>query len=497
MNAIALGVALPLLAAFLTPSLHRLSRLAAYLLGPITLVALLVVIAKVAFDDGGTPFSMTPFSIALGGFAPPLGINFYVDGVALLFAALIAIMALLLWPWSLPESSSAERPRQYALTLLLIAASTGLCLSGDLFNIYVFYELLSVASFGLVAAKGSRSSLNAAFRYLVLSAFGTVMMLTGIALIYSAAGTLNLAQLAEIASTALNDKQALAAFALILLGIGVKAELFPVNQWVPEVYATTDRRVAALLAGLVSKIAALIVLRLLVLIFPGDESRELLLLLGAIGVLLGELAAWRATDMPRMLAYSSIGQLSLVFIAFAIPGEAGVLAGLALALHHLIIKPALFLLASRWGGALRGLSGIAWRGQLWPALLFVVLGMSLVGVPPLPGFWAKFLLIKALLAEAGTLHYIALTVVLSATVLEANYLFTLAVSMFHRDEATPERMERHARVDWITSLLLVAALLAVTLLIVSVGDELTRIAAQAADVTVYIETVNPLAEPAQ
>ncbi|MCB1738242.1 MAG: NADH-quinone oxidoreductase subunit J, partial [Gammaproteobacteria bacterium] len=238
--------------------------------------------------------------------------------------------------------------------------------------------------------------------------------------------------LGQLAPDALADPVGMAAFALLLLGFGVKAELFPVNTWVPEVYAGSTARVAGLLAGVVSKLAVLVVVRLLVVVFPHDETRMLLLALGVLGVLSGELAAWAAKDMRRMLAFSSIGQLGMIFIAFSLPGEAGWIAGLALVLHHLVVKSGLFLIADRWGGSLAVLTGAA-RVSPFGAGLFVLFALSLIGVPPLPGFWAKLQLVSGLVDAGGGAYMTALAVFLGATVIEANYLFRLAVAMYADD----------------------------------------------------------------
>jgi formate hydrogenlyase subunit 3/multisubunit Na+/H+ antiporter MnhD subunit len=477
MNLIALPVALPLLAAFLLQPTARVSGRLARILGPLVLVAsgwLLV--------DQWIEFPGNPFTLALGGFAPPMGIVFYVDRLALLFACAVPLFGLLFWP------RGEGRVREDALMLLLVASGTGLALSGDLFNLYVFYELAAVASFGLVAANGTGRGYVATIRYLLISGFGSVLALIGVAIIYTLAGTLTLADLARLAPETLNNPLGLAAFAALLIGFGVKGELFPVNTWVPEVYATAPRRVTAVLAGLVSKLAVLVVVRLLVLVFPQPEAHHLLLVLGLLGMVSGELAAWRARDFPRMLALSSIGQLGMVFIAFSIPGEVGLLAGLAVALHHLLVKPALFALAERWGGALDSLAG-AGRSAPVAAGLFVLFSLSLIGVPPLPGFWTKLLVLTGLAQEGGTLHLTAFAAILAVTVLEANYLFRLAARLYRKVDSPPAP---HARTDIAAAVLLGVAVVAVTLAVDPVGDVLQATARQAADVTAYVATVFPV-----
>jgi len=487
MSYIILTVVLPLLAAFLLPVFARVSMSLTRYIGPVILL--------LAFVQTGVVwhYMTQPFMFTLGGFAPGTGIVFYVDQLSILFTALVLFMTLLLWPYA-----SSTTVREYSLTLLLAAAACGLALSGDLFNIYVFYELASVASFGLVAAAASSAAYLAATRYVIISGLGTVLALTGIALVYTQTGSLNLAQLAQLAPQQLDNGIGIAAFLLILLGIGVKAELFPVNTWVPEVYATAGKRVSALLAGLVSKLAVLVLVRILVLMFNTDTALQLLLFLGVLGVISGELAAWRSKDMSRMLAYSSIGQLGMVFVAFSIPGEAGLYAGIAIALHHLLVKPALFLLAEKWGKSLDGLRGAA-KASPTAAILLVLFALSLVGVPPFPGFWAKLLLVMGLISQDAPAYTLALAVILVATVIEANYFFKLIISLYDKTQAqgseASDAAQSHSRLNLATSGLLAAALIGALFFIAPLGEKLKHTANQAADVKLYIATVFPAGGP--
>ncbi|MEZ5541876.1 MAG: proton-conducting transporter membrane subunit [Pseudomonadota bacterium] len=476
---------LPLLAAFLLPLVARASGAAGRLFGPLVL-AVNCVIGLQAWEAVSAQTQV----FALGGFAPPFGVVFYVDRLALLFAIAVSLGVLLLWP---SGGADADGQRERTLTLVLAAAATGLALSGDLFNIYVFYELTAVASYGLAAARRSGPAYAAAIRYVVISSFGAALMLIGIALVYMSTGTLNLAQLAQLAPGALDGPLGLAAFVFILIGAGVKAELFPVNTWVPEVYAAASRRVAGLLAGIVSKLALLILVRLLVLVFRQPEAQQIMLLLGVLGVVTGELAAWYARDLARMLAYSSIGQLGVMFIAFSIPGAAGLYAGLAVALHHMVVKPALFLLAERQGGALHRLAG-SYQAAPLACALFVLLALSLIGIPPLPGFWAKFLVVTTALAQPGPAYLLAVCVILLAAVVEASYLFRVVVQLYrHVPEATAGA--GHAGATLTVSAGLGLALVAAVFWLAPLGDTLQGIADRAADRDAYIETVYPAGVP--
>jgi len=475
---IILTFAVPLLLAFLLPTVSRVSFTLSKLLAPLVLIALAVMVGCIwRFHD-------ETFVLHIGNFAGPQGIVFYIDRLALLFAFAVPVITVLMWPWYFDREESSElKTRKLSLTLLLVAASAGMSLSGDIFNLYVFYELLAVASYGLIAGgdqKADGSSYAAAFRYLMISALGSVFALLGIALIYFQAGTLNLAHLSEMKQV-LDSPAGLIAFVFILLGFGVKAELFPVNSWVPEAYMASSKRVAGLLAGLVSKLAVLVIIKVLVLIYPQDEARQLLLVLGVIGVLIGEFSAMKAQDMTRMLSWSSIAQLGLVFIAFSIPGKAGMLAGLAIALHHMITKPALFLIAERWGGSLQQLGGRAASSPIM-AVLFVLFALSMVGVPPLPGFWAKFLLVSGLSVQQA---WLAIGIVLVMTVIEANYLYRVVSSLYSKDKIQ-STTSGHRKADVFGAMILGGILIVTSIQIQTIGRTLEDIASDAIDVKSYI-----------
>lgn len=480
MNAAIWLVALPLLSAFLLPlAYRRLSSYAGWIFPGVLAVNFFIAIGLWQSIS-----AQGPQTVVMGGFPAPLGIVFYLDWLALLL-----VLALNLFTLILAFGHWRGQVRVETLLLLTVGGGSGLVLSGDLFNVYVFYEIVAVASYGLSAANGKSSAYAAALRYLLLGALGSALALLGIALIYSQTGTLNLAHLASLAPQLLQNGIGVAAFMLLLIGFGVKAELFPVNTWVPEVYSSTDARVAALLAGVVSKLSLVVILRLLVLIYGDSTGAQLLFLLGVLGVLTGELAAFRAPTLRQALAYSSIGQLGVMAVAFSIPGPAGIAAGLALVFHHLLVKSAFFLLTVDWGGPLERLRGAAWKSPL-AAALFVLLALSLIGVPPLPGFWAKFLLIKAALLSGGWYHW-ALLIILGATVIETLYLMRVA-RLLYSQSATPPPTPRSSELR--PALLLGALLLLPVLMLNPLSRHLDEIALQSADSKIYVQQSLPAFE---
>jgi formate hydrogenlyase subunit 3/multisubunit Na+/H+ antiporter MnhD subunit len=483
LNAVILPVVLPLLAAFLMQPLAQVSARAARLLGPLTLAASLVLLLQAWPLPGSEPMVVT-----FAGFLPPMGIIFYVDRLALTFAVAVPIFTLLSWGWVNDPGKSEKKAREDALMLLMAAAATGLSLSGDLFNMFVCYELVALSSFGLVILKGTGPAHIATLRYLLISAFGSLLALLGIAILYAQTGTLNLAQIGQLAPVTLHNPPGLLAFAFMLLGFGVKAELFPVNTWVPEVYATAPARIAGLLAGLVSKLAALVVLRLLVVVYQGTSATELLLVLGALTVLFGDFSAWRSQDFPRMISYSSIAQLGLVFIGFSLPGPWGILAGLSVALHHLFVKTGMFNLATRWPGAMDSVAGDA-RHSPVAAGLYLLFALSLTGIPPLPGFWAKFLVVVGLAQQGSSVHLAVLAAVLLGSILKAHYLFRFAVKLYATN-AEPQA-PGHSRWRLGVAALIGIAVCATALYAVPLGERLRATAHQAADRDIYIRAVFP------
>ena len=482
MNAIWL-IALPLIAAFLLPIIYQQSQSVGRVLLPTVLLINLLIAAFLwrYIGHAGTQY------IAMGGFPIPMGIVFYVDSFALLFVMMLNLGTALLW-----LGKPLINIREEVILLVVVAAGCGLVLSGDLFNVYVFYEILAVASYGLAASGNTPAGYAASIRYLILGSLGSSLMLLGITILYALTGTLNLAHFASM-SAQLNSPVGLVAFVLILIGLGVKAELFPVNTWVPEVYSTAPVRIAALLGGIVSKLAFVVILRLLVLIYSDSHAYLLLLALGTFGVLAGELAALRSSHLRQVLAYSSIGQLGLIAIAFSIPNEWGVFAGIAIALHHTLAKSALFMLADKWGGYINHLAGAYYSGKV-STILFLLLALSLIGIPPLPGFWAKLLLLQAGLSVENSWYHVAIAVVLLATVIETAYFVKILRVLFQpptQPVAAPRWTELLPALSF--ALLLVVA----TVNLSSVSEQLKQIAIQAADAQAYIIHTQPAWHPYQ
>jgi formate hydrogenlyase subunit 3/multisubunit Na+/H+ antiporter MnhD subunit len=376
-----------------------------------------------------------PASIAIGGWAAPLGITLRADGLAALMIAMTALVGLgvcvqALAAWGL-RPTAVEDPRRarmrmgfWPLWLSTLAALNGLYLSGDLFNLYVTFEILGLAAVGLTALSGTRRALRAAFDYLVAGLAGSLLLLLGVALAYAAAGRVDLGVLPLLADSAAGR----IAIALIVSGVGLKAALFPLHFWMPAAHSSAAPAASAILSALVVKGALYLALRLLLEGgLAADALRWGLICLGAGGMAWGSVCALRADRLKLLVAYSTVAQIGLIMLAISVAGDP--LTGTAwqaaalLMLSHALAKAAMFLAVGRIAEELGHdrISGLN-RSDLRPGaaeFAFAIAAISLIGLPPTAGFVGKWVLIDGLIGQ-GAWPVVAL--VLTGTVLSVAYL---------------------------------------------------------------------------
>ena len=395
-------VAIPLGAAALAvllrrrPALQRGVMEAAVLL---MLVASALLLARVARGE--------TVVMAFGGWGAPVGITFVGDllGAALSTAAGVVALAVAIFA----RADVRERRRRAGfdpLFLGMLAAVNGAFLTGDLFNLYVWFELMLVTAVGLVTLDRRRAQIDGALRYAAMSMMGATFMLVGIGLLYGEAGTLDLAHLsATLAGRAPTVTLTTAAY-LLLAGLALKAGLFPLFFWLPASYHTAPISVAAALAGLLTKVAFYACLRILVVVFgvgtgaavvPGLPA--LLALLAAATMLVSVLAAIAQVDVRRLLALHVVGQVAYLVMGLALASSLGAAAAIFYTVHTMLVQTGLFLGAGAIARAGRGYDlrvvGGLMREHPYLSALFAVLALSISGIPPLSGFWAKALVIDA------------------------------------------------------------------------------------------------------
>ncbi len=336
------------------------------------------------------------------------GIALVYDGLSALFLLLVALVSAAVVLFGLRYMDAYDgRPLYYALLSLLIAGMNGAVLAGDVFNLYVFIEVASIASYALVAFGTGGREIEAAFKYLMLGAVASSSILLGIGLLYASTGLLNMADLGgAINAGQVPETTLLAVATLFLAGLGLKAAMMPFHAWLPDAHPSAPAPISAMLSGLLIKTLGIYALvRVLYVVIGMDGAlgaplQTLLLVLGCVSMVGGVLLALGQTDLKRLLAYSSISQMGFVLVALGTNTWLGVAAGIYHALNHALFKSALFLSAGsleRITGT-RDISRMGGIARIAPATTVGAVGasLSIAGVPPFNGFWSKLLILIAL-----------------------------------------------------------------------------------------------------
>lgn len=336
---------------------------------------------------------------AMGGWAEPLGIQLHLDGLAWSSSAMIAWIALAAVLFALGEARCQSD--FYFFLLLLVGGMQGVVLTGDLFNMFVFIEIFSIASFILIAYQGKPAGLLASLRYLLLSGASTSFFLIGVFLVYSQTGSLALHLIPDYRQGHAAPVLHLAAAALCI-GVGLKAAFVPLHAWLPSAHAAAPHPVSAMLSGVTIKISFLAVWRLIAAL--GTESfHALFVWIGPATALLGVTFALSQTDGKRLLAWSSISQMGLILASYGAGRAAGLNASLAHMFSHALFKSLLFLSVGaviHLGGGREVQSGAGRNPQPWLLLFFLIGALSIAGMPPLIGFLSKGLVGSAVKGSA-------------------------------------------------------------------------------------------------
>jgi multicomponent Na+:H+ antiporter subunit D len=355
--------------------------------------------------------------LELGGWPAPFGITFVAD----LFSAILVLTGVLGLTVAVYSAGAIDARRQafgyYPLLLVMLAGVCGAFLTGDLFNLYVWFEVLLVASFVLLTLGGEKAQLEGGLKYVALNLVASALFLAGIGVLYGLAGTVNLADLSVKLADVEPRGLVTAVAMLFLVAFGIKSAIVPLFFWLPASYHTPPVAVTAIFAGLLTKVGVYALVRVFTLVFMGDADlvQAILLVAAGLTMVIGVLGAVAQTDMRRLLSFHIVSQIGYLVMALGL-FTVSALAGLVYFLVHVsIAKSTLFLV----GGAVDRLQGtydLRRLGGLYatrPLLagLFLVAAMSLAGVPPFSGFLAKLALVEAGLAiDQGAIIAVALGV---------------------------------------------------------------------------------------
>jgi len=374
----------------------RLQRAISFCGSFVLLVCAMVLIWRVNLQDTVT--------LTAGNWPLPFGIEMTADrlGSALVLIAAVMVMITVLW-----QASDADiAPSTPGLHPLLHGLAAGACaafLAADLFNLYVWFEVALICSLGLLVQGGALRQLDAALKYFAMNLIGTLLLLTAVALLYAATGQLNFTAIG--AAARLDTPLMLPLIGLLVLAFLIKAASFPFFAWLPASYHTLPGPVLALFSALLSKIGICALIRTLGSTFQPTPELLFTMLgwIALLSMLSGVLGAAYHWDMRRILAFHSISQVGYMLLAIALASRAGNAAAIFFALHHSLVKAGLFLAAAliyRQTGHydLRRIGGL-YTAKPFLAVLFLLFALALVGIPPLSGFWGKYLIVSESLIQ--------------------------------------------------------------------------------------------------
>lgn len=389
-----------------------------------------------------------PLSYHLGGWPPPIGIEYVVSQASAFVVAVvssIAALGLLLGTRETRrEVTDGQQHLFYAAYLLCLAGLLGMAITGDAFNVFVFLEISSLSTYSLVAMGSRRRAFSAAFNYLILGTIGGTFVLIGIGLLYQVTGTLNVQDIAAQVQALENvdpdshNRTLTVAFAFMIVGLSLKLAVFPLHQWLPGAYAEAPAAVSAFLAGTATKVIYFQLLRTTVVFFGAAHvfgalhfGTHVLMPLSIVGMFVGSIAAIYQPTLNRMLAYSSVGQVGYLTLALSFGTEAGVQAGLLHLGAHALTKAGLFcvvaaIVAGIGSNRIHKLNGLGRRMPL-VAFAFVLGGVGLIGVPGTAGFVSKWALLQA--AFAGE-HYVVAGLVLLSSLVAVVYVWRIVEVMY-------------------------------------------------------------------
>ena len=401
-----LPVVVPLLGAALTLLLTRRPRLqrSVSVVGLAATLAVAVVLLVEAYRHG-------PVVVQVGGWPAPVGIVLVADQLAALMLVVSSAVTLCVLLYSIGQgrgetSESAPVSIYHPTYLVLTAGVTNAFLAGDLFNLFVGFEILLAASFVLITLGGTETRIRTGSTYVVVSILSSMIFLAAVGLVYAATGTLNMAQLAGRLD-GLPDAVRLALQLMLLLAFAIKAAVFPVSAWLPDSYPTAPAPVTAVFAGLLTKVGVYAIIRTETLLFPGGQVSALLMVVAGLTMLVGVLGAVAQSDMKRLFSFTLVSHIGYMIFGVALSTVAGLSGAIFYVVHHITIQTTLFLVAGlveeRAGSTdLRRLGGLARVAPLL-AVLFFIPAMNLAGIPPFSGFLGKLGLLQAGVAAGGVL----------------------------------------------------------------------------------------------
>ncbi|WP_180525538.1 Na+/H+ antiporter subunit D [Micrococcus lylae] len=408
-----LAVLLPVLGAALTFTLVRRPR-AQITLTILTLALTLVLnvgLLAVVWETGAA-------AVNIGGWVPPIGISLVVDRLSALMLVISSLitLAVLLYATAqgvVDEDEGGPVSIFHPTYLILVAGVSNAFLAGDLFNLYVGFEILLTASYVLLTLGGTGQRIRAGITYVVVSVISSMVFLVAIAMIYAATGTVNMADLAGKLGDLPTDVQ-MVLHVMLLVGFAIKAAVFPLSFWLPDSYPTAPAPVTAVFAGLLTKVGVYALIRTETLLFPGEHVNALLMVVAALTMVVGILGALAQSDLKRILSFTLVSHIGYMIFGLGLASELGLAATVFYVAHHITVQTGMFLVTglieNRAGTAnIDRLGSLAFVSPL-VAVLFFIPAMNLAGIPPFSGFFGKIGLLAGGVEQATPLAWVLVAV---------------------------------------------------------------------------------------
>ena len=428
----ALQVVVPMLVAPLVILLRpRGLAWAACTMASLLAFAIAIQLVQGVLDGGSTGYLM-------GSWPAPYGIELKVDAFSALLLLVItgaSVFTLIGGRESLDAQIDVGRqPYFYASWLLALAGLSGIVVAADAFNVFVFMEISSLASYVLIAGGPDRRALPSVFKYLIMGTIGATFYLIGVGLIYMMTGTLNLGDMELRIHAVADQRPILAAAGFITVGLALKAAIFPLHVWLPNAYTYAPHMVTAFLAACATKVSLYILLRFDFFVFQDNlaghafQFAAYLMPLAILGILVGSAVAMFEKNIKRLLAFSSIAQIGYMMLGASLVTVAGLTAGIVHIFNHALAKGALFLAVALFATVAAGLrlddlKGIA-RRMPWTFGAFVIAALSLIGIPGTAGFVSKWYLISAAM-ELGTAGLPLVAIILVSSLMAVVYVWRI------------------------------------------------------------------------
>ncbi len=455
-----------------------------WLAWPMTMLASMASVAISVFNIFAVIQEGQPIRYYLGDWVPPIGIEYVLDHLSAFVMLVINGVAFLVLIHA-KQIVSRELPGKempyYAAVVLMLCGFNGIVITGDLFNLYVFLEISSLSLYGLIAV-GEKQSPVAAFRYLIMGTIAASFYLLGIGFLYLKTGSLNMADVKAILPLLGDQPAVFIALALMVLGMGIKMALFPLHGWLPDSYTYAPSTSSAIIAPTGTKVGAYVLLRVLFFVFgltyitrmPVPVT-SIITWMAAIGIIYGSIMAIAQKEMKRMLAYSGVAQVGYIGLGIGLANPLALVGAVLHVLNHAFMKACLFLVAGNFRFKL-GHSNIfklnhSIRKKMpWTMAAFTVAALSMVGLPPMAGFFSKWYLALGTLKDSNW-HF--LVVILVSSLLNAVYFFRIIEKVYmkpinnnpagNEESAEPVRDEVGSSM-LVPTLILAAGLIALGLL---------------------------------